>query len=126
MIALDLDDDGAALGDRLRTLQSVGAVFAAVDAVDDWQAVEDRLVEAFELSQRCVERAEPLVFLVRSADVRGTRDPLSAALTGALLSAARTLAMEGANERFVVNVVAAEWIIRRGQARRSAAVPSPA
>ena len=111
MITLDLDHDGAALGDRLRTLQTVGAVFTAVDAVDDWQAVEDRLVEAFELSRRCVERAEPLIFLVRASDVRGTRGPLPAALAHALLSAARTLAMEGARERFVVNVVAADGSI---------------
>jgi hypothetical protein len=108
VITLDLDRGSEPLRDQLLQLQTEGAVFAAFDEPHGWQAAEDRLANAFSLSRACASQNAPIVFLVRSADVRGSRGPLPAAVACALISAARSLAIEGLKTRHYVNVVATD------------------
>jgi hypothetical protein len=83
-----------------------GFVFAGTSAFDRWAVAEDRLSAAFVGCQVAVERSAPIVFLVRSEDLQGRREALSAAVAVALVSCARALVMEGAKRDQSANVVA--------------------
>lgn len=87
--------------------EGAGLVLAAAVAPGDgWEAVEEALVEAFELTRDAYAAAEPVVYVVRQRDLLGQDGALGAMLSCALLSAARALATEDRDSLADVNVVA--------------------
>ena len=84
-----------------------GLVFAAdPDAPADYEALEEELAECFRLTQAAVGAGEPVVYVVAQADLLGQRGALAAMRAGALLSAMRSLAVEGARDGLRANALA--------------------
>ncbi len=106
MRVLLLDDSTGWLDEMLPEGIAEGAVLAACDLPADWHAVEERLVDAFHVARECAANAAPLVYLVHSADLRGTRSPLASTLATALIGCARAVAFEFQREAAAANVVA--------------------
>lgn len=101
-----LDDSTSWLGDMLPDGTSGGAVLAACDPPPDWDAVEQRLVDAFRVARQCAAQGTPLVYVVHSADLRGLRSVPASTLATALVSCARAVAFEFQREGVAANVVA--------------------
>ncbi|MYI55419.1 MAG: hypothetical protein F4062_00030 [Acidimicrobiia bacterium] len=118
MTVLQLDDSTGWLGDSLSGGATEGAVLAACDLPADWRSVEERLVDAFHVARRCVTQGAPLVYVVHSEDVRGTRSPLASALATALVGCARAVAYEFEREGVSANVVALPDDVDRSAAAR--------
>ena len=118
MSVLLLDDSTGWLGDVLPGGVTEGAVLAACDPPPDWGAVEDRLVDAFHVARQCAVQGAPLVYVVRSEDLRGARSPLASALATALIGCARAVASEFQREGIAANVVAIPTDVDRGRAAR--------
>jgi len=96
-----------ALGDAGVEREGRGLLFAARAARDDgWEAVERELLSAFTMTQDAFVAEEPIVYLVRQADLLGQDGAPGAMLATALLSAARALAMEDRDGVTCVNVLA--------------------
>jgi hypothetical protein len=84
-----------------------GAVLAAEPRPPaDFPALERELLAFFRLSREAFEAGEPIVYVLSQPDLLGQRGALGAMRAGALLSAARTLALEGARTNLRVNAVA--------------------
>jgi hypothetical protein len=84
-----------------------GLVFAADDAEPaDFGALEDELAECFRLSQEAAAAGGPVVFVLSQPDLLGQRGALGAMRAGAMLSALRSLALEGARDGLRANAVA--------------------
>jgi len=104
--ALLLDDSTGWLGEMFSEGVEAGAVLAACDLPADWQAVEERLVDAFHVARDCAAQGTPLVYVVHSADLRGMRSAPASALATALIGCARAVAFEFQREGVAANVVA--------------------
>lgn len=85
-----------------------GAVFAATDVGDGWEAIEAELAEAFVLARDAARDATPMAYVVRHDDLLGRRGPGRAMIATGLLSAARTAALEQAKAGVPVNVIAVD------------------
>jgi hypothetical protein len=85
---------------------AAGLVFDARAPLADWSALEDRLSEAISLSQTAYAEKAPVVYVVAEAALLGRADVLRSACAGALLSAVRTIAFEGARQQQVALLVA--------------------
>ncbi len=83
-----------------------GVVHWAMDVGDDWERVLDELTRAFEIARHAAQKEESFVFVVAQDDLLGRRGPGRAMVATALLSAARTAALEGARKGWTANVVA--------------------
>jgi len=83
-----------------------GLVHWAEDVGDDWPAVLDELTRAFEVSRSSAQNEGSIVYVVRQDDLLGRRGAGNAMVACALLSAARTAALEGARKGWTANVVA--------------------
>ena len=84
-----------------------GVVLAAdPEPPADWAALERELLRFFRASREAFESDAPIVYVLSQADLLGQRGALGAMRAGALLSAARTLALEGARAGLRVNAVA--------------------
>ncbi len=100
---------GSPLAEALGAGQANGLVFVAAgsDLGDDFDAVHHELAEAFELSQRAMRDAQPIVYVVAGEDLLGQRGAPAAMVATGLLSAARTAAVEGLQAGVTVNTLAA-------------------
>lgn len=88
----------------------------------DWSAARQTLGAAYTSSQAAARQSSPVVYVVHIDDLLGRRGAPSAMMATGLLSAARTLAVEGSRRRVPVNVLAIEddtdaadaarWIVR--------------
>ena len=86
---------------------SDGVVLAAdPDPPADFVVLERELLRFFRASKEAFETGAPIVYVLSLADLLGQRGALGAMRAGALLSAARTLALEGARANLRVNTVA--------------------
>lgn len=83
-----------------------GVIHWAEDVGDDWKDVLDELTRAFEIARDAAQNEESIVFVVAQDDLLGRRGPGKAMVATALLSAARTAALEGARKGWTANVVA--------------------
>jgi hypothetical protein len=84
-----------------------GAVFAALEPIgDDWPQIRAELDEAFQLTRRALTEGLPVVYVVWADDLLGRRGGPSAMVATALLSAARTAALEAAKANLTVNTLA--------------------
>jgi NAD(P)-dependent dehydrogenase (short-subunit alcohol dehydrogenase family) len=72
-----------------------------------FQALEDELAECFLLTKQAAGHGRPVVYVLSQADLLGQRGALGAMRAGALLSAVRSLALEGARDGLRANAVAA-------------------
>ncbi|MCY3662538.1 MAG: hypothetical protein OXH28_06900 [bacterium] len=118
MSVLLLDDSTGWLGDSLSGGATEGAVLAACDLPADWRSVEERLADAFHVARQCAARGAPLVYVVHSEDVRGTRSPLASALATALIGCARAVACEFQRDGAAANVVAIPTDVDHSSAAR--------
>ena len=84
-----------------------GLVFAPVQDLPDWAAVEDELAEAFTLSREATLADAPVVYLLRMRAVLGRAAPLDSAVAAGLVAGARALAFEGQRHARYATVVAA-------------------
>lgn len=73
---------------------------------DSWVEVRDELERAFEFSRKAAQREQSFVYVVHHGDLLGRRGPGQAMVATALLSAARTAAIEGSRKGWTANVVA--------------------
>jgi hypothetical protein len=83
-----------------------GVIHWAQDVGDDWEDVLGELTRAFETAREAAQSQVSLVFVVAQDDLLGRRGPGKAMVATALLSAARTAALEGAAKGWTANVVA--------------------
>ena len=118
MRVLLLDEATGWLGETLPDGVSEGAVLAACDLPADWGAVEERLVDAFHVARRCADARAPLVYVVHSQDLRGSRSALASTLATALIGCARAVAYEFQRERASANVVAIPTDVDHASAAR--------
>jgi NAD(P)-dependent dehydrogenase (short-subunit alcohol dehydrogenase family) len=68
--------------------------------------LEDELAECFLLTKHAAEARRPVVYVLSQPDLLGQRGALAAMRAGALLSAVRSLALEGARDGLRANAVA--------------------
>ena len=118
MRTLHLDDATGWLADRLSDGAAEGAVLAGCDPPADWHSVEERLVDAFRVARECAAAGAPLVYVVHSADLRGTRSAPASTLATALVSCARAVAFEFQREGVSANVVAIPTDVDHARAAR--------
>lgn len=71
----------------------------------DWRDVERELVECYRLTRRAARTCAPILYVIRQGDLFGWNGSTSAMVAGALVSAARALAMEGQKRNHLVNVL---------------------
>jgi hypothetical protein len=83
-----------------------GLVFAPVDDLPDWDAVENELTEAFTLSREATLAEAPVVYLLRMRAVLGRAGPLDSAVAAGLVAGARALAFEGQRHARYATVIA--------------------
>jgi NAD(P)-dependent dehydrogenase (short-subunit alcohol dehydrogenase family) len=84
-----------------------GLVFgAAGDPPAGYAEVEDELLEAFRLSREAAAAGEAIVYVLSQPELLGGRGAPAAMRAGALLSAMRALALEGARDGLRVNALA--------------------
>ncbi|MGH2946099.1 MAG: hypothetical protein ACRDPC_07565 [Solirubrobacteraceae bacterium] len=98
-----------AVGEALERdgVTDAGLVFAAdPDPPEDFPAVEAELLECFRASREAAAEGRPIVYVISQADLLGQRGPLGGLRAGALLSALRSLAFEGARDGLRANALA--------------------
>ena len=78
----------------LSEIPAAGLLFVPRTGLTTWDAAEDELAEAFELTRESALAGEPVVYLVDSGAVLGRSAPLDCAVATGLLSGARALAFE--------------------------------
>lgn len=84
-----------------------GLVFAAgPDEPRGFDALEDELAECFRLTKEAAGAGLPVVYVLSQPDLLGQRGALGAMRACALLSALRSLALEGARDGLRANAVA--------------------
>jgi hypothetical protein len=88
--------------------EAPGLVFAPARDLQDWDAAEDELTEAFLLTQNAAADGAPVVYLVDTHAVLGRSAPLDAAVATGLLGGARALAFETRRAAGYATVVAAD------------------
>lgn len=80
-------------------------VFQAASTPDDWQAVQEELVAAFEAAQLAAQQEVPIVFVLSSDALLGRSGPCDAMVATGLLSGMRTLATEMRKREVPVNAL---------------------
>lgn len=84
-----------------------GLVFVQrTEGLEDFDTVREELVESFRLTKQAAAAGAPIVYVVCYADLMGQRGPLRAMLANGLLSAARSMGMEGLRGGRTANAVA--------------------
>jgi len=83
-----------------------GLVFAPVAGVTGWGEVRAELTEAFTMTARAAAATAPIVYVVHHDDLLGRRGAERAMVATALLSGARTAAVEMLKAGVPVNVLA--------------------
>jgi hypothetical protein len=81
-------------------------VFWAAEVGDSWEEVAAEMERAFRFAREAASGERSVVFVVNSDDLLGRRGPGNAMLATGILSAARTLALEGWRKGWTANVVA--------------------
>lgn len=81
-------------------------LFWVSDVTDDWEAVAAEMVRAFQFARQAAIDETSVVFVVNSDDLLGRRGQGNAMLATGLLSAVRTMALEGWRKGWTANVVA--------------------
>lgn len=81
-------------------------MFRANAVGDDWLEVRSELERAFQMSRAAAQNEESFVYVVHHDDLLGRRGAGNAMVATALLSAARTAAIEGSRKGWVANVLA--------------------
>ncbi len=95
--------------EALRPLAENALVFVADTDVDQsWESVLAELTEAFQCTRQAVAAGEPVVFVVDNDDLLGRNSPERAMMATALLSGARSVALEQVKVGIPVNVVSIE------------------
>jgi hypothetical protein len=95
--------------EALEWVGSEGLVFAPARDLPDWEAVEDELTEAFNLTRAATLADEPIVYLVRTEAVLGRAATLDSVVAAGLVAGARALAFEGQrNGRYATVIAAAD------------------
>lgn len=82
------------------------SVYWVAEVPDDWDAVAQEMERAFRFAREAATEERSVVFVVNSDDLLGRRGPGNAMLATGLLSAARTMALEGWRKGWTANVVA--------------------
>ena len=90
-----------------------GLVHWVEDVGEDWAAVLAELTRAFEMSRSSAQGDDSIVYVIRQDDLLGRRGAGNAMVACALLSAARTAALEGALKGWTANVVAFDEVADR-------------
>lgn len=84
-----------------------GLVFVQrVHGLESFDDVEAEMIESFRLTKRAANADASIVYVIRSADLLGQRGALTAMLATGLLSAARSMGMEGRRDGRAANAVA--------------------
>lgn len=81
-------------------------LFWAEEVGDDWEAVAAEMERAFQFARQAAIDETSAVFVVGSDDLLGRRGPGNAMLASGILSAVRTMALEGWRKGWTANVVA--------------------
>jgi hypothetical protein len=81
-------------------------IFRPDFVADDWEEVRATLERAFSMSRAAAQNEESFVYVVHHDDLLGRRGAGGAMVATALLSAARTAAIEGSRKGWTVNVIA--------------------
>ena len=81
-------------------------MFWAAEVTDEWEAVAAEMERAFQFARQAAIDETSVVFVVNSDDLLGRRGPGNAMLATGLLSATRTMALEGWRKGWTANVVA--------------------
>lgn len=89
-------------------LPAAGLIFEATARPAGWEEGKATLMEAFAASRRAARDKAAIVFVVHHDDLLGRRGAPAAMVATALLSGARTAALEQAKAGAPVNVVAVE------------------
>lgn len=82
-----------------------GILFEAGSVSDDWEDVRAELVDAFDASSQAATHGVPLVYIVSSDALLGRTGTGNAMVATAILSGARTLALELTKAGVPVNVI---------------------
>jgi hypothetical protein len=85
-----------------------GLVFQLEPPGDEWAEVMGELRLAFELSRAAAQSSAPVVFIVHNDDLLGRRGPGNAMAATGVLSACRTLGVEGLKAGIPANTVAVD------------------
>lgn len=85
-----------------------GVVFYAKRVTNDWESVISELTVAFDMTRYALREKTPIAYVVHQADLLGQRGTGPAMVATALLSGARTAAIEGRKPGVPVNVLAIE------------------
>lgn len=81
-------------------------VFWAAEVTDDWESVATEMERAFGFARQAAVDETSVVFVVNADDLLGRRGAGNAMLATGILSAARTMALEGWRKGWTANVVA--------------------
>lgn len=81
-------------------------VHRAGEVREDWPEIMAELIRGFEIAREAATQERSFVFVVRQDDLLGRRGAGNAIVAAALLSAARTAALEGVRKGWTANVVA--------------------
>jgi hypothetical protein len=81
-------------------------IFRPDFVADDWEEVRATLERAFSMSRAAAQNEESFVYVVHHDDLLGRRGAGGAMVATALLSAARTAAIEGSRKGWTANVIA--------------------
>ena len=81
-------------------------IFRADDVGDRWEDVAAELDRAFQIGRAAAQAGESFVYVVHNDDLLGRRGPGAAMIAAALVSAARTAALEGSRLGWTANVIA--------------------
>ena len=81
-------------------------LFWTAEVSDDWGDVAAEMERAFGFAREAATAGESVVFVVNADDLLGRRGPGNAMTATGILSAARTMALEGWRKDWTANVVA--------------------
>ena len=82
------------------------SLFWAAEVSDDWETVAEEMDRAFRFARDAATNEESVVFVIHADDLLGRRGAGQSMLATGLLSAARTMALEGWRKGWTANVIA--------------------
>ncbi len=82
------------------------SLFWAAEVSDDWGEVAAEMERAFRFARQAATEDESVAFVVNADDLLGRRGAGNAMVATGLLSAVRTLALEGWHKGWTANVIA--------------------
>ena len=83
-----------------------GLIFLQRTDLATFDDVESEMLESFRLTRQAAAQEAPILYVVRTEDLLGQRGPLSAMLASGLLSAARSMGLEGVRSGRIANALA--------------------